>query len=150
MVVQGKLAASLEALLLVEKQSRIAEDMACSKDACAAIMEVVHTHGDWKLLLEHVILLTKRRGQLKASIQVRIDIADVYVCMHVQLSLAIPNPRCPGKSFGISRGLVYQGFRHQVTPFDISRGLVYQGFGIARDNCISVFLIGLHLHSETE
>ena len=39
---------------------------------CVAILEVLHTANDWKGLNEHIILLSKRRAQLK---QARHDIA---------------------------------------------------------------------------
>lgn len=68
---QNKIKESLEALLVVEKQARVAEDLECSKAVCTAILEVAHASGDWKQLLEHIVMLAKRRGQLKNAIQVR-------------------------------------------------------------------------------
>lgn len=68
---QNKVKESLEALLVVEKQTRVAEDLDCSKQVCTAILEVAHTSGDWKQLLDHIVMLAKRRGQLKDAIVVR-------------------------------------------------------------------------------
>lgn len=68
---QNKVKDSLEALLVVEKQTRVAEDLDCSKQVCTAILEVAHASGDWKQLLDHIVMLAKRRGQLKDAIVVR-------------------------------------------------------------------------------
>lgn len=69
-LVQGDTAAAQEALLAIEKQCRLAEDMKLSQDACTAVLDVLQAAGDWKGLLEHITMLTKRRGQLKSTIQV--------------------------------------------------------------------------------
>lgn len=66
---QGKAKDALEALLAVEKQCRNAEDLALSKETCSAILTVAHGTGNWSDLLEYITLLTKRRGQLKNTIQ---------------------------------------------------------------------------------
>lgn len=68
--VQGDTAGAQEALLALEKQCRLAEDLALSRESCTAILDVLQAAGDWKGLLEHITMLTKRRGQLKATIQV--------------------------------------------------------------------------------
>jgi 26S proteasome regulatory subunit N5 len=66
---QGDLTRSLEGLLNLEKQARVAEDVTASKAACSAVLEVCHKAKDLKQLEEHIVLLAKRRGQLK---QVRV------------------------------------------------------------------------------
>lgn len=65
----GKLHAALEGLLNLEKAARVAEDIAASRAACSAIVEACYDAKDWKLLEEHVVLLSKRRGQLRQVIQ---------------------------------------------------------------------------------
>jgi 26S proteasome regulatory subunit N5 len=70
-LVQGDTAGAQDALLTIEKQCRLAEDMKLSQDACTALLDVLQAAGDWKGLLEHITMLTKRRGQLKSTIQVR-------------------------------------------------------------------------------
>jgi 26S proteasome regulatory subunit N5 len=55
----------LEGLLNLEKTARVAEDVTASKAACHAVLEVCFKAKDWKLLEEHIVLLSKRRGQLK-------------------------------------------------------------------------------------
>jgi 26S proteasome regulatory subunit N5 len=66
---QGKLNEALEGLLTLEKQGRVAEDVTASKAACAALLDACRAAGDWRLLEEHVVLLAKRRGQLKQVVQ---------------------------------------------------------------------------------
>lgn len=61
----GQLQASVDALLQLEKNARNAEDIAASKAACAALLQVCKDAGEWKLLEEQVQVLAKRRGQLK-------------------------------------------------------------------------------------
>jgi 26S proteasome regulatory subunit N5 len=62
---QGQIAACLEGLLNLEKTARVAEDVTASKAACSAILEVCYAAKDWRQLEEHIVLLAKRRGQLK-------------------------------------------------------------------------------------
>jgi 26S proteasome regulatory subunit N5 len=67
---QGKRPAGLEAFLAAEKQCRIAEDMVLSKEVCQSLVSSLHEAGLWDQMLEHITILTKRRGQLKSTIQV--------------------------------------------------------------------------------
>eukprot|EP00882_Tetradesmus_deserticola_P003255 GHRQ01003448.1.p2 GENE.GHRQ01003448.1~~GHRQ01003448.1.p2 ORF type:complete len:112 (+),score=56.89 GHRQ01003448.1:323-658(+) len=62
---QGDFTRSLEALLNLEKQARVAEDVTASKAACSAVLQVCHKANHLKQLEEHIVLLAKRRGQLK-------------------------------------------------------------------------------------
>ena len=62
---QGKFNEALEGLLNVEKQQRLAEDITATKMACTAILEVLFNAGEWQLLNENILLLAKRRSQLK-------------------------------------------------------------------------------------
>jgi 26S proteasome regulatory subunit N5 len=52
-------------LLNLEKTARLAEDITASKLSCTTILTVCFEAKDWKLLEENVVLLAKRRGQLK-------------------------------------------------------------------------------------
>ena len=75
---QGQLNAALEGLLNVEKQQRLAEDITGTKLACLAIIDVLYAAKDWKLLNEHILLLAKRRSQLK---QVHIPASSILFCL---------------------------------------------------------------------
>lgn len=65
MDLQGKLHEALEGLLTLEKTARLAEDVTASKASCSAILDACYQAKEWKLLEEQVVLLAKRRGQLK-------------------------------------------------------------------------------------
>ena len=62
---QGVRGEALETLLGVEKVQRLAEDVTGTRLACQAILEVLFEAKDWPSLNEHIILLSKRRSQLK-------------------------------------------------------------------------------------
>lgn len=64
---QGQLHAALEGLLGLEKTSRLAEDITATKACCTAILDLCYQAKDWKLLEEQVLVLTKRRSQLKQA-----------------------------------------------------------------------------------
>lgn len=62
---QGVRGEALETLLAIEKVQRLAEDVTGTRLACQAILEVLFDAKDWPSLNEHIILLSKRRSQLK-------------------------------------------------------------------------------------
>ncbi len=62
---QGDLTAALECLLSLEKQHRLGEDITATKLCCTAILDALYEAKEWKLLNEHILLLAKRRSQLK-------------------------------------------------------------------------------------
>ena len=57
--------ASIEQLLNVEKQMRLAGDVTGTKKAVADILKLCYEARAWKTLNEQIIVLSKRRGQLK-------------------------------------------------------------------------------------
>lgn len=66
---KGKYSEAVESLLSLEKQSRLAEDITSTKMCCKAILEVLFNAGDWQQLNENILLLAKRRSQLKQAVQ---------------------------------------------------------------------------------
>ena len=60
----------------MEKQHRLAEDYSATTACCTAILELTHAAGDWKLLNEHLLILSKRRSQLR---QVCLDCRGMLV-----------------------------------------------------------------------
>lgn len=76
---QGKLHEALEALLNLEKMSRLAEDVTATKASCSAVLEVCYQAQQWKLLEEQILLLAKRRSQLKQAIQAFVRQAMTYI-----------------------------------------------------------------------
>ena len=65
---KGNVKLALEKLLLLEKQTRLAADAQSTKRVLVAIVQLCFDIGDWTTLNEHIVLLTKRRGQLKMVI----------------------------------------------------------------------------------
>lgn len=57
--------AKIEALLNVEKQMRQAGDVAETRKAVTDILQLCFDAGAWATLNEQILLISKRRGQLK-------------------------------------------------------------------------------------
>ena len=55
----------IELLLNVEKQMRLAGDVAGTRKAVTDILQLCFEARAWKTLNDQIILLSKRRGQLK-------------------------------------------------------------------------------------
>ncbi|KAF9605015.1 hypothetical protein IFM89_012971 [Coptis chinensis] len=61
--------AQIESLLNVEKQSRLAENVSATKKAVIDIIQLCYGARAWKTLNEQILILSKRRGQLKQYIR---------------------------------------------------------------------------------
>lgn len=61
----GSLEAKIEALLNVEKQMRQIGDVAGTRKAVTDIVQLCFEAGAWQTLNEQILLISKRRGQLK-------------------------------------------------------------------------------------
>lgn len=78
-VAQGHLAEALEGLLNLEKSSRQAEDITACKECCRAVLETCFEARDWKTLQENVVVVSKRRGQMKQVVQAVVRQAMGYI-----------------------------------------------------------------------
>ncbi|KAL6006053.1 26S proteasome non-ATPase regulatory subunit 12 A [Asimina triloba] len=76
---EGNLDARIESLLNVEKQMRLAGDVAGTKDAVIGIVKLCHEARAWKTLNDQIILLSKRRGQLKQAVTAMVQQAMQYI-----------------------------------------------------------------------
>ena len=56
---------AIEQLLNVEKQMRLAGDVAGTKKAATDILQLCFEAKAWRTLNDQIMLLSKRRGQLK-------------------------------------------------------------------------------------
>merc|ERR1712226_370570 len=65
---QDKIDEALEMLLALEKQTRTGADMHSTSKVLVAIVQICFEAQNWNLLNEHIILLTKKRSQLKAAV----------------------------------------------------------------------------------
>lgn len=62
---RGTLESQIDQLLNVEKQMRLAGDVAGTKKAVTEILQLCFEAKDWKNLNEQIVNLSKKRGQLK-------------------------------------------------------------------------------------
>uniref|UniRef100_A0A1D1YDA0 26S proteasome non-ATPase regulatory subunit 12 n=1 Tax=Anthurium amnicola TaxID=1678845 RepID=A0A1D1YDA0_9ARAE len=70
---------SIESLLNVEKQARLAGDVAGTKNAVTSIIQLCYEARAWKTLNDQIILLSKRRGQLKQAVTAMVQQAMQYI-----------------------------------------------------------------------
>lgn len=61
----GSLDAAIEQLLNAEKHARLAGDVAATRNAVTEILRMCFEARAWKTLNDQIVLLSKRRGQLK-------------------------------------------------------------------------------------
>ncbi|KAF2460193.1 26S proteasome non-ATPase-like protein regulatory subunit 12 [Lineolata rhizophorae] len=64
---ENNVQAAIERLLPLEKQTRQASDLASTSRILAGIVTMCKNAGDWSLLSEQVLLLSKKHGQLKQA-----------------------------------------------------------------------------------
>jgi len=64
----GKLNEALAELLVLEKQARTGGDMLSTGRVLVAVAELCFEAKNWELLIENVVTLSKRRGQLKQAV----------------------------------------------------------------------------------
>lgn len=76
---QRNLEAQIEALLNVEKQMRLAGDVAGTKKAVCDILQLCFEAKAWKTLNDQIMLLSKRRGQLKQAVTAMVQQAMQYI-----------------------------------------------------------------------
>ncbi|XP_074280646.1 26S proteasome non-ATPase regulatory subunit 12 homolog A-like [Silene latifolia] len=73
------LEAQVEALLNVEKQMRNANEVAETKKAVCNILSLCFEARAWKMLNDQIVLLSKRRGQLKQAVTAIVQQAMQYI-----------------------------------------------------------------------
>ncbi|PQE15018.1 26S proteasome non-ATPase regulatory subunit 12 protein [Rutstroemia sp. NJR-2017a BVV2] len=64
---QTNVQGAIEKLTVLEKQTRQASDLASTSRVLVAIVTICKDAGDWSLLNEQVLLLSKKHGQLKQA-----------------------------------------------------------------------------------
>ncbi|KAK3822404.1 MAG: PCI domain-containing protein [Linnemannia elongata] len=64
----GHITKSFEQLLVLEKQTRSAADLASSTRVLKKFIQLTFEAQDWKLMQEYIVLLSKKHGQLKQAI----------------------------------------------------------------------------------
>jgi len=67
MATAGRVDEAVDEILLLEKKARVAADaISCSKLICCVI-QLYYDKKDWPKLREYIVLMTKKRGQLKRA-----------------------------------------------------------------------------------
>ncbi|PON47796.1 Winged helix-turn-helix DNA-binding domain containing protein [Parasponia andersonii] len=75
----GNLEVAIEQLLNLEKQMRLAGDVAGTKKAVTDILQLCFEARAWKTLNEQIVVLSKRRGQLKQAVTAMVQQAMQYI-----------------------------------------------------------------------
>ncbi|CAH0485441.1 unnamed protein product [Peronospora farinosa] len=75
----GDVERACEMMLSLEKQARLANDVATLKEAVGAILTLCVQSKRWDLLKDHVMLLSKRRAQKSSAITVVVQRAMEYL-----------------------------------------------------------------------
>ncbi|KAI8912094.1 hypothetical protein DFJ77DRAFT_432383 [Powellomyces hirtus] len=76
---QTNVTEALEKLLALEKQTRVAADLASNSRVLIAALQISLKSGDWKILNENIVLLSKRHGLLKQAVTKMIQEAMTYI-----------------------------------------------------------------------
>ncbi|XP_011635500.1 26S proteasome non-ATPase regulatory subunit 12 [Pogonomyrmex barbatus] len=76
---EGKLHDALDQLLALEKLTRTGADMASTSRLLVAIVEICLEAKNWSALNEHIILLSKRRSQLKQAVTKMVQECCTYI-----------------------------------------------------------------------
>ncbi|EEF29610.1 conserved hypothetical protein [Ricinus communis] len=76
---QANLESAIEQLQNVEKHSRLGGDVASTKKAVTDILQLCFEAKDWKMLNDQIVLLSKKRGQLKQAVTAMVQQAMQYI-----------------------------------------------------------------------
>ncbi|MCL7032521.1 hypothetical protein MKW94_030248 [Papaver nudicaule] len=76
---EGNLDSQIESLLNVEKQARLEGDVSATKKAAMDIIQLCHQAKAWKTLNDQILVLSKRRGQLKQAVTAIVQQAMQYI-----------------------------------------------------------------------
>jgi 26S proteasome regulatory subunit N5 len=82
---------AIDNLLALEKKTRQSSDLASTSRTLTSIVTICKEQGDWSMLNEQVLLLSKKHGQLKQAItkmvQVVMEFLDDTPDLDVKLSV---------------------------------------------------------------
>lgn len=87
----GDLRGALDCLLTLEKQTRTGADAPSTARVLVAVAQICKEAGDWNMLCEHVIILSKRRSQLKQAIGKMVQECCTYVNEHEKTKTVMPD-----------------------------------------------------------
>lgn len=75
----GALDGALQNLLALEKTARLSADVGGTTELVTAMIELCHSAKGWQTLNETIVLLSKRRAQLKQAVTAMVQQASKYV-----------------------------------------------------------------------
>ncbi|CAI0554959.1 unnamed protein product, partial [Linum tenue] len=75
----ANLEAAIERLQNAEKQARLAGEVAATRQAVTEILELCFQAKDWKSLNDQILILSKKRGQLKQAVSAMVQQAMQYI-----------------------------------------------------------------------
>jgi len=75
----GKLLEAIDSLLITEKQCRQAEDSPSTSKICVEIVKLCYEARNFDLLNEKLVLISKRRGQLRPAIRAIVQESMTYL-----------------------------------------------------------------------
>ncbi|KAI9733307.1 MAG: hypothetical protein M1834_003391 [Cirrosporium novae-zelandiae] len=75
----GNLQEGIEKLTALEKQTRQASDLASTSRLLVAVVTLCKEGGDWNLLDEQILLLSKKHGQLKQAITKMVQVVMEFL-----------------------------------------------------------------------
>jgi 26S proteasome regulatory subunit N5 len=76
---QGEVSSAIDGLLAIEKRGRLAEEPNSTKLACCSLLTILYEQKNYKDMQEKLVLLTKRRGQLKEVVRAMVRQCMEYV-----------------------------------------------------------------------
>ncbi|KAK2494868.1 hypothetical protein MC885_001387 [Smutsia gigantea] len=76
---EGRLQEVIETLLSLEKQTRTASDMVSTSRILVAVVKMCYEAKEWDLLNENIMLLSKRRSQLKQAVAKMVQQCCTYI-----------------------------------------------------------------------
>ncbi|CAN1345064.1 26S proteasome non-ATPase regulatory subunit 12 homolog A [Linum perenne] len=76
---KASLEAAIERLQNAEKQARLAGDVAETRKSVTEILQLCFDAKDWKSLNDQILLLSKKRGQLKQAVTAMVQQAMQYI-----------------------------------------------------------------------
>ncbi|KAK4705132.1 26S proteasome regulatory subunit N5, partial [Phenoliferia sp. Uapishka_3] len=74
----GQIQECIDKLLALEKLTRNAADLASTSRVLVATISILHKKGEWKLLNDHIGILSRKHGQLRQATQKMVDEAMTY------------------------------------------------------------------------
>ncbi|VDM31974.1 unnamed protein product [Hydatigera taeniaeformis] len=75
----GKIDEALEKCYALEKQTRTASDAISTGRLLVCIVEMLGDHEQWQKLNEHLVIMSKKRNQLKQAVAKMVQVAMKYV-----------------------------------------------------------------------